>query len=93
MVSLSSPGCANCARKVRTSINKNLRKSESLSVCVLCVCLSVCVCVCVSVCVLAALPFKKRKPVLKYVTVLQELLHTKIQLCITCFFLAGKNWT
>lgn len=28
---------------------------------------------------------------LKYVTVLQELLHTKIQLCITCFFLAGKK--
>lgn len=42
-----------------------------------------CVCTCAS----STTCYVNRKPVLKYVTVLQELLHTKIQLCITCFFI------
>lgn len=61
--------CANCARKVSDVRGENLRKSEIESVCV-------------CVCVLKALPVTKpkNKNQCYKVTVLQELLNTKIQL-------------
>lgn len=48
-------------------------------------------CICRCVCVLIALPVRKNINQCYNVTVLQELLHTKIQLCITFFSFAGKN--
>lgn len=75
MWSVSSPEMCKLCPKGSDIHNKNLRKSKSVSV----------------LCVLAALPVRKRKPVLKYVTVLQELQHTKIQLCILAFSLLVKK--